>query len=81
MALPELVDVMYENQEYSPKLQYMTGVARDDASYLICEHISCCNFKHESWSTKWSFVVIILMLLMVIHCVERHHLRVQYPTC
>ena len=37
MALPELVSVAYENQEYNPKLQYLTGVARDDASYLLCE--------------------------------------------
>ena len=37
MALPELVSVAYENQEYNPKLQYLTGVARDDASYLLCK--------------------------------------------
>ena len=37
MALPELVSVAYENQRYNPKLQYLTGVARDDASYMICE--------------------------------------------
>ena len=37
MALPELVAVAYENQEYNPKLQYLTGVARDDASYLLCK--------------------------------------------
>ena len=35
MALPELVSVAYENQNYNPKLQYMTGVARDDAAYMI----------------------------------------------
>jgi hypothetical protein len=40
MALPELVAVLYENQQYNPKLQYLTGVARDDASYLLCkEHV------------------------------------------
>ena len=39
MALPELVSVAYENQMYHPKLQYMTGVARDDASYLICKFL------------------------------------------
>ncbi len=38
MALPELVSVLYENQRYNPKLQYLTGVARDDASYLLCEY-------------------------------------------
>ena len=37
MALPELVSVAYENQQYNPKLQYLTGVARDDASYLLCK--------------------------------------------
>ena len=37
MALPERVDVLYENEQYNPKLQYMTGVARDDASYMICK--------------------------------------------
>ncbi len=37
MAIPELVNVLYENQQYNPKLQYMTGVARDDASYLLCK--------------------------------------------
>ncbi len=44
MALPENVEVLYENQEYSPKLQYMTGVARDDASYLLCKEVgrACC---------------------------------------
>ena len=38
IALPERVDVAYENQQYNPKLQYMTGVARDDASYMICKY-------------------------------------------
>ena len=37
MALPELVSVLYENQQYHPKFQYLTGVARDDASYLLCK--------------------------------------------
>ena len=37
MALPELVNLAYENQQYNPKLQYLTGVARDDASYMICK--------------------------------------------
>ena len=37
-AIPELVSVMYENQEYSPKLQYLTGVAKDDASYMLCKN-------------------------------------------
>ena len=37
MALPELVSVAYENQEYHPKFQYLTGVSRDDASYMICK--------------------------------------------
>ena len=27
----------YENEHYNPKLQYLTGVARDDASYMICK--------------------------------------------
>ncbi|CAB4065562.1 Esterase FE4,Venom carboxylesterase-6,Carboxylesterase 3 [Lepeophtheirus salmonis] len=35
MALPELVEVLYENQEYNPSLEYMTGVAKDDAAYMI----------------------------------------------
>ena len=39
MALPELVSVAYENQQYNPKLEYLTGVARDDAAYMICKHI------------------------------------------
>ena len=37
VALPERVDVAYENEHYNPKLQYLTGVARDDASYMICK--------------------------------------------
>jgi hypothetical protein len=37
MALPELVHTAYENQQYNPKLQYLTGVARDDAAYMICK--------------------------------------------
>jgi hypothetical protein len=45
MALPELVSTAYDNQQYNPKLQYLTGVSRDDASYMICKF---CNFylKH-----------------------------------
>ncbi len=39
MALPERADVLYENQQYNPKLQYLTGVARDDAAYMICKKI------------------------------------------
>jgi hypothetical protein len=39
VALPELVVSAYENQEYNPKLQYLTGVARDDAAYMICKKI------------------------------------------
>lgn len=35
MAIPELISVMYENQQYHPKLQYMTGVSKDDASYML----------------------------------------------
>jgi hypothetical protein len=40
VALPERVDVAYENEHYNPKLQYLTGVARDDASYMICKYNS-----------------------------------------
>ena len=36
--LQERVDVAYENEHYNPKLQYLTGVARDDASYMICKY-------------------------------------------
>ena len=35
MAVPERIDVLYENQQYSNKLQYLTGVAKDDAAYLL----------------------------------------------
>ncbi len=35
--MPELVVSAYENQEYNPKLQYLTGAARDDAAYMICK--------------------------------------------
>ena len=28
MALPELISVAYENQQYHPKFQYLTGVSR-----------------------------------------------------
>ena len=35
MAIPERIDVLYENQQYSNKLQYLTGVAKDDAAYLL----------------------------------------------
>ena len=31
------MSVLYENQQYHPNFQYMTGVARDDASYLLCK--------------------------------------------
>ena len=37
VALPERVDVAYENEHYNPKLQYLTGVSRDDASFMICK--------------------------------------------
>ena len=37
MALPELVSTLYEDEKYNPKLQYMTGVSRDDAAYLLCK--------------------------------------------
>ena len=40
MALPELVTVAYENQHHNPKLQYLTGVARDDAAYMICKFLA-----------------------------------------
>jgi hypothetical protein len=40
MALPELVTVAYENQHHNPKLQYLTGTARDDAAYMICKFLA-----------------------------------------
>ena len=40
VALPELVSVAYENQHHNPRLQYLTGVARDDAAYMICRFLS-----------------------------------------
>ena len=46
MALPERVDVAYENEHYNPKLQYLTGVARDDASYMICK---CFHKEGHFW--------------------------------
>ena len=44
MALPELVSVAYENQQYNPKLQYLTGVARDDAAYMMRKYLKNCGF-------------------------------------
>ena len=41
VALPELVSVAYENQHHNPRLQYLTGVARDDAAYMICRFLFC----------------------------------------
>ena len=46
VALPERVDVAYENEHYNPKLQYLTGVARDDASYMICKNVKIILFKY-----------------------------------
>ena len=43
MALPELVSTLYEEEKYNPKLQYMTGVSRDDAAYLLCKYIDNVN--------------------------------------
>ena len=45
VALPERVDVAYENEHYNPKLQYLTGVARDDASYMICKNVKINFFQ------------------------------------
>ena len=45
VALPERVDVAYENEHYNPKLQYLTGVARDDASYMICKNVEINFFQ------------------------------------
>ena len=52
MALPELVSVAYENQEYNPKLQYLTGVARDDASYLLCESRLKSFAQHGTYTVQ-----------------------------
>lgn len=38
MALPDLVTELYQREKYNPKLQYLTGVSRDDASYLLCKN-------------------------------------------
>ena len=48
MALPELVSVMYENQRYHRKFKYITGAARDDAAYMICNCYLLFNRKVES---------------------------------
>ena len=44
-AIPELVSVLYENQQYHPKFQYLTGVARDDASNLLCKFYQLYDIK------------------------------------
>lgn len=49
MALPELVQVAYENQEYNPRLQYLTGVARDDAAYMIHENKTLAPNYNIGW--------------------------------
>ena len=46
----------YENEHYNPKLQYLTGVARDDASYMICK-----NYK--IWSSFFKYVIRILNII------------------
>ena len=51
MALPDLVNVLYENQQYNPKLQYLTGVARDDASYLLYENKTLA----PDYTVGWDF--------------------------
>ena len=41
----------YENEHYNPKLQYLTGVARDDASYMICK----CFYKEGHFCENSDF--------------------------
>lgn len=41
---------MYENQQYSPKLQYLTGVSKDDASYMLCK---LCHFNSTLYSLSF----------------------------
>ena len=49
MAIPELVSVLYENQQYSNKLQYLTGVAKDDAAYLLYANKTVAPDYDISW--------------------------------
>ena len=49
IALPELVSVAYENQHYNPKLQYLTGVARDDAAYMIHDNKTLAPNYNVGW--------------------------------
>ena len=37
MALPDLVSELYRLGKYHSQFQYLTGVARDDAAYLLCK--------------------------------------------
>ena len=71
MALPELVAVAYENQEYNPKLQYLTGVARDDASYLLCK---------SRLSTTQEYITVLCMEHYTVQRPIRRpvHLRVGF---
>ena len=56
MALPELVNVAYENQHYNPKLQYLTGVARDDAAYMVYENKTLA----PNYNVGWDFFDIMV---------------------
>ena len=62
VALPERVDVAYENEHYNPKLQYLTGVARDDASYMICKNVKI-NFFSNTFNGLFDEKILYLMIM------------------
>lgn len=56
MALPELVSVMYENQQYHKNFKYVTGVARDDASYLVYNNRTLA----PNYQIDWDFFDVMV---------------------
>ena len=45
MAIPDLVSELYRLGKYHSQFQYLTGVARDDAAYLLCKFLTI-TFSH-----------------------------------
>ena len=56
MAIPELVSVMYENQQYNNKLQYLTGVSKDDAAYLLYANKTIA----PDYDVNWDFFDVMV---------------------
>ncbi|XP_059086237.1 neuroligin-like protein glit-1 [Tigriopus californicus] len=56
MALPDLVTELYQQEKYNPRLQYLTGVSRDDASYLLYNNKSLA----PNYDVGWDFFDVMV---------------------